>query len=299
MYLSVLQLNHMIPKEIQALFEFIDFLGENKQEYIEKYIPLCNELEELGNQRSTLKPNENYKDKQSYEHIQNQITEKFTPITENIYKPITNKLKELGIWPGDDPFVSIHNNNISSIEDFKRNFTKEDVETVMQYKQKYLNFRIETNSYFLCLELIISCLDEIMKELFDFFKDTKENEFDSFEAKTIEVKDFSEIAKSIQESKGKNVKFAIPNETFFDKNFTTPTTKTAETKKEIIMGDKIEFGNISNNSGQVNIGKNIKTKTEVNGNDGLAKKSYRWQKRDTIISIIIGIIGIIIAYLSM
>jgi FtsZ-binding cell division protein ZapB len=92
----------MIPQKIQALFDFIDFLDANKKEYIEKYIPLCNELSELDKQRSKLKPNENYKDKQSYECIQKEIKEKFEPITDNIYKPVTNKLRELGIWSRDD-----------------------------------------------------------------------------------------------------------------------------------------------------------------------------------------------------
>lgn len=65
------------------------------------------------------------------------------------------------------------------------------------------------------------------------------------------------------------------------------------------MGDNIKVDNITNKSGQVNVGNNIKIKTETNTNDGLAKKSYRWQKRDTIIMTIIGVIGLIIAYFSL
>ena len=186
----------MIPKKIQSLFEFIKFLDKNKAEYIEKYIPLCNELEELDKQRSLLEPNENYKDKQSYDIIQKEIKEKFEPITENIYKPITSKLQELGIWSGDDAFKGLWNNNISEIADFKRNFSEEQAKQVFQYKQKYLSFRTETNSNFLCLSFVFLDLDEILKRLFDFFKDTKENEFDSFEAKIIEVEDFTEITKN-------------------------------------------------------------------------------------------------------
>ncbi|MBN1970961.1 MAG: hypothetical protein JW870_16455 [Candidatus Delongbacteria bacterium] len=289
----------MIPQKIQALFEFIDFLDKNKKEFIEKYIPLCNELKELDKQRSALKPNENYKDKQSYECVQNKIKEKFEPITENIYKPITNKLKELGIWSGDDVYSSIWNNNVSEILDFKRNFSEEDTIQVFQYKQKYLLFRTETNNDFLCLTFVFSNLDEIYKVLFDFFKDTQENEFDSFETKTIEVGNFDEIAKHLKDNNGKNLKYSIPTETIFGKKQTTPTTK-LETKNEFNvfnMGDKIEVGNISNNKGQITLGKD--NKIEVNSNDEIAKKSFRWQKRDTIISIIIGIVGLIIAYFSM
>lgn len=289
----------MIPQKIQALFDFIDFLDVNKKEYIEKYIPLCNELKELDKQRSILKPKENYKDKQSYECIQKEIKEKFEPITENIYKPVTSKLRELGIWSGDDVYTSIWNNNISEIEDFKGNFSEEDLEKVFHYKQKYLLFRTETNNDFLCLSFVFSNLDEIYKALFDFFKDTQGNEFDSFETKTIEVGDFGEIAKNLKDNIGKNVKYSIPTETIFGKKQTIPTTERLETNHYNVfnMGDKIEVGDISNNKGQITLGKG--NKTVVNGNDEIAKKSFRWQKRDTIIATIIGIVGLVIAYLSM
>ena len=289
----------MIPQKIQALFDFIDFLDKNKATYIEKYIPLCNELKDLDKQRNVLKPNENYKDKQSYDIIQKQIKEKFEPITENIYNPITSKLQELGIWLGDDVYTSIWNNNISEISDFKRNFSEEDAQKVFHYKQKYLNFRTETNNDFFCLSFVFSNLDEVLKELFDYFKDTKENEFDNFETKTIEVDSLYEIAKNVKENIGKNVKYSIPSENVFKKN-TASATKIAEIKNEFNvfnMGDKIKVGDISNNSGQITFGKD--NKIEVNGNDEIAKKSFRWQKRDTIIATIIGIIGLVIAYLSM
>ena len=52
----------MIPPKIQALFDFIDYLDNNKKQYIEKYIPLCDELDALAKQRRKLKPNNNYKD---------------------------------------------------------------------------------------------------------------------------------------------------------------------------------------------------------------------------------------------
>jgi hypothetical protein len=290
----------MIPLKIQALFDFIDFLDINKKEYIEKYIPLCDELRELDKQRSILKPKENYKDKQSYEYIQKEIEEKFEPITENIYKPVTNKLRELRIWSGDDVYTSIRNNNISEIEDFKRNFTQEDLEQIFHYKQKYLLFRSETNNDFLCLSFVFSNLDETYKVLFDFFKDTQENEFDSFETKTIEVGDFGEIAKNVNEKIGKNVKYSIPTETIFGKKQTTPTTERRETNNHfnvINMGDKIVVGNISNNKGQITLGND--NKPEENRSDEIAKKSFRWQKRDTIIATVIGIIGLVIAYYSM
>lgn len=273
------------------MFQFIDFLDTNKAEYIEKYIPLCDELKELDKQRNSLNPTSNYKDKQSYDNIQKQIKEKFEPITKNIYQPITDKLKELGIWSGDDVCTSIWNNNISEISDFKINFSEEDTKKVFQYKQKYLNFRTDTKTDFLCLSFVFSNLDEIFKELFDFFKDTNENEFQVFEAKTIEVKNFTEFAKSIKEGRKENVKYSIPIETFVHKKEAKTPNNNFNIKNEIIMRDKIEIGNISNNNGQISIGK--KNHIEVNTDDVLSKKSFNWTKWSIIIGTILTIVSII------
>jgi hypothetical protein len=100
---------------------------------------------------------------------------------------VTNKLLELGIWSGDTTNASIWNNNISDISDFKRDFAAEDIDQVISYKYKYISFRAETNSNFLCLGMMLHDLDEIFKSLFDFFKDTTENEFKGFEGQIIKA----------------------------------------------------------------------------------------------------------------
>jgi hypothetical protein len=284
----------MIPEKIKALFNFIDYLDKNKRVYLEEYIPLCNELKNLDKQRNGLNPNENYISKHQYDKIQNEIEEKFPSILSNIYTPITNKLKELEIWSGDEAYSSIWNNNISAISDFKRNFTSEDILQVMQYKQKYLNFRTETNSNFLCLSLIFQSLDEILKELFDFFKDTGENEFDSFETKIIKVNSMEEVLKGLKENKEGNVKFSIPTKTFFDNpNKKQIQTSTTKVKNKIVMGDKIKTGDITNTSGQISIGKKNTIKT--NTNDEMAKKSFNWQKWGIITGTILTIITILVS----
>jgi len=263
----------MIPEKIEALFKFIDYLDTNKTEYIEKYIPLCNELNKLDILRSKLNPKNNYIDKQRYDNIQKEITQKFVPITQNINIPVLKKLKELEIWDGDDIFTSIWNKNASAIHDFKEHFTSEDAEEVMVYKQKYLNFRKETNSNFLCLQFVFSNLDEILKQLFDFFKDTNENEFESFETKTIEVNSITDAVQGFIDNKGKNVRFSIPQESFFNyQNVKQHQTQLPNLKNEIIMGHKIQVGDISNNSGQIIIGKDIQLSDSLNGKNETADK---------------------------
>ena len=223
----------MIPQKIQALFNFIDYLDENKTKYVEKYIPLCSELEVLKEEQRALRPRENYIDKQKHDEIQNQIEEKFVPIMSDIYSPITNKLRELKIWSGDETYASVWNNNIDAIANFKQNFNEEDVKQVMQYKRKYLRFRSETNSNFLCLALVFDSLDEILKVLFDFFKD------------------------------------------------------------EIIMGDKIKTGNISNRDGQISVGK--ENNNRGNSSDNVAKKTLSWQKWAVVIAIVAIIVTVVIS----
>ena len=67
----------MIPQRIQALFEFIDFLDNNKKEYIRKYTPICNRLEKIKLEKKKLKPEKNYVDKQKHDKLQKEIKKIF------------------------------------------------------------------------------------------------------------------------------------------------------------------------------------------------------------------------------
>lgn len=285
----------MIPKQVEALFTFIDYLDDNKKEYIEKYIPLCIELNALDKERRNLNPRDNYLSKQQYDKVQSEIEEKFSPLIDNIYSPITAKLKELEIWSGDEVFTSIWNNNIDDVCNFKRDFTSEDVDIVMKYKRKYISFREETNSNFMCLALVIHGLDEILKELFDFFKDTTENEFGSFESKVVEAKSLEEALKKLVENKEENLAISIPTSSILGN--TQPNQK--ELNPQIVqnnyhIANKIKTGKISTKAGQVIVGQS--NKIELAGSDELAKKSFHWSKWLGIIGIIV---TIIIAILQM
>lgn len=285
----------MISSKIQSLFDFIDFLHSNKENYIVNYTPLIKELEVLADKRSELKPLDNYSKKEKYNLIQKEIEDKFPTITENIYKPFTQKLLELEIWSGDDTYSSIWNSNIEAISKFKNEFESADVSIVMDYKKKYLSFRTETHSNFLCLGLIFQELDEIFKELFDFFKDTEDNEFEYFEAKELKVNSVEDLAKSISENKTNNVKYSLPIESFIEKR-EQPSHSTNSLNfhnYETIMGDKIIAENIPNNSGVINVGKN--NKSETNSNDELAVKTFNWQRFGIISASILMVIAIIIA----
>lgn len=290
----------MIPQKILALFTFIDYLNDNKKEYIEEYIPLTNELSELDKKRRVLNPSENYRSKQLYDEVQKEIQEKFSPLTNNVYIPITNQLKELEVWTGDEMFLSIWNNNIGDICDFKREFTSEDVDVVMEYKEKYKSFRADTtNSNFLCLSFVFSALDEILKELFDFFKEPTDNEFEISNKKVVMVKSFEDAVKSYVKDRDSNTSFSIPIESLLPKmqqnqqQNQQQNNKTKIKNKILVMGDNIKTGDISNDGGQINVGRENVNK--INNEDELAKKTFNWQKWGIIIASILAVIGIIVS----
>ena len=195
--------------------------------------------------------------------------------------------------------TSIYNNIIGDILEFQQSFTEEDINVIKYYKEKYLSFRIETNSNFMCLSLILSRLDEVYKIVFDFFKDTNENEFENFEAKVVNLDNLDQLLQNLKENKSKNIHYSIPFESLSTKEEKNESNKhnSLNNNYNVIMGDNFNIGDISKNKGQINVGKNITANEK--GDDDISKKAYRWQKRDSIITITLSIIGLIIADFSM
>ncbi len=180
---------------------------------------------------------------------------------------------DVAIWAGDDVYTSIFNLNIEAISNFRDNFSQEDIAEVMLFKSKYIDFRTQANSNFLELKFMFTNLDEIYKFLFDFFKDTDKNEFDNFETKTINAASIQEVVKGLIANKGRNVNFSIPYPSQrTNLSDTHKQEKTTHIKNEIIMGDKIEVGAISNNSGQIVIGKDIRISDSLNGKKECSEK---------------------------
>ncbi|WP_223584830.1 hypothetical protein [Sphingobacterium sp. GVS05A] len=252
----------MITKEIQNIFEFITFLDSNKKDYIQKYLPICEELEKLIRQRNQLKPNDNYRDKHKYDILQEEISPKFDILLSNIYYPVMDKLSELKIWSGDQAKSSISNNVSSAATNFKSTFESDDVPVVIAYKNKYLNFRRETNSGFFTLDLVFSLLDRHLKELFDYFKDSSEDEFDAFMAEVIECNSLEEAIRLHQENPPQNKRYSIPALNAVNNNggetleidryemLTHPTSrKTKSSYEEAIHRIKLLKRFIENNNG--------------------------------------------------
>jgi hypothetical protein len=222
----------MIPDKVKALFQFIDFLDNNRTEHVEKYAPLYNGVMVLRQQQKALKPNDNYRDKLAYDEIQKTVDEKATIVKENVFNPINNKLIELKIWDGEGTCKFIWNNNTSAVRKLQETFTKPDIKKIQEHKRKYFSYRTETKNNLHDKSLLFDTLDELLKILFDFFKDEDVNEFETFETKTSHPKTVSEFHDQLK--KGERI-FCLPTDQLYrsiawqnnDKDFTPQQTGTS------------------------------------------------------------------------
>ena len=191
----------MITDKIKALFQFIEFLHSNIENF-NQYNDLIKELETLINERSNLKPQSNYKDKQQFNKIQAEIESKFKELQANTTNPIKSKAIELSVCIFDNEPIYNFNGIETDIRQLKESFDNNDLPEIFKHKSQYIEYRTKTHGTFLSLQAFFDELDEIAKTLFDYFKkDTNQNEFEAFETKTIEVNSITEMAEILS---GKN-----------------------------------------------------------------------------------------------
>lgn len=185
----------MITDKIKALFQFIEFLHSNIENF-KQYNKVVKELRLLGNEREKVNLKKNFNEKLKYDEIQAEIKDNFKVIQENIISPIKSKATELNVCNfQNEPLFSWYGVE-SEIRSLKESFSKDDLPVIIQQKNKYIEFRTKTNcTYF--QDIFFDDLDEILKELFDYFKETEKNEFEAFEKITIELNSISELAEII------------------------------------------------------------------------------------------------------
>lgn len=198
----------MITDKIKALFQFIEYLHSNI-ENLNQYNGLIKELENLDELRDNLKPEQNYKDKLQYNKVQAEIESKLETLQNNTANLIKAKAKELNVCSFENEPIYNFNGIETEICQLKENFSKDDLPEIFKHKSRYLEYRGSTHSTFLSLQFFFNKLDEVTKNLFEYFKDTQQNEFEAFETKAIEVNSISEAAQRF--NKQGQTKFIIPN----------------------------------------------------------------------------------------
>lgn len=198
----------MITPKIKALFQFIEYLHSNIENF-NLNNDLIKELELLDKERQKVSPKKTFKDKLKYDEVQAELETKFKILQGNTANLIKAKAKELNVCNFDNEPIYSFNGIETDIHQLKENFSKDDLPEIFKHKQQYFEYRTKTHSTFLSLAFFIDKLDEVTKTLFDFFKETDQNEFEAFETKEIQVNDLSEAVELFQS--GKFHKFKLPN----------------------------------------------------------------------------------------
>jgi len=223
----------MITDKIKALFQFIEYLHSNIDNF-NQYNGLIKELDQLNEERNQLKPRDNYKDKQQYDKVQAEFESKFKDLQDNTANLIKAKAKELNVYNFDTEPNYSFNDVETEIRQLKDNFSNKDLPEIFRHKSLYLEYRSQTHGTFYSLQIFFVKLDKIAKSLFDYFKDTEQNEFEPFETKAIPV---NSITEAIQRFKQGQTNFSLPTSVLLNpstdekpQNETLPPKQSAKPK---------------------------------------------------------------------
>lgn len=203
----------MITPKIKALFQFIEYLHSNIDNF-NLNNDLIKELEQLSEERQKVSSKKTFKDKLKYDEAQAKIETKFEILQGNTANLIKAKAKELNVCNFDNVPNYSFNGIETDIHQLKQNFSKDDLPEIFKHKQQYIEYRTKTHKTFLSLEFFIDELDEVTKSLFDYFKETEQNEFEAFEKKTIEVNSIEEAIQIFTNKEHKDERFWLNS--FFD-----------------------------------------------------------------------------------
>jgi hypothetical protein len=203
----------MITPKIKALFQFIEYLHSNIVNF-NLNNDLIKELEQLDEERQKVSSKKTYKDKLKYDEVQAEIETKFKILQGNTANLIKAKAKELNVCNFDNEPNYSFNGIETDIHQLKENFSKNDLPEIFKHKQQYIEYRRKTHKTFLSLAIFIEELDKVTKSLFDYFKETEQNEFEAFEKKTIEVNSIEEAIQIFTNKEHKDERFWLNS--FFD-----------------------------------------------------------------------------------
>jgi hypothetical protein len=165
----------MKTDKIQALFQFIDYLYSNIENF-KQHDKLINDTIEIILELKNLKPKDKYTDKLKYIELKKEKDKKHSIIRNHVTLPIEQTAHNLKIYDPKYP-ETVWNWNFAEIVDYKARYQEDDVSQILQYKSKYLQFRKKINAYFINF-MFFHDLDEILKELFDYFNDTDVDDFE-------------------------------------------------------------------------------------------------------------------------
>lgn len=230
----------MINNRIKSLFELIDFLYNNTENF-KKYDSVITDIQNLRTEQATLNPKDNYKDKIKSKAIDNKIYSKIDIINTNITQPIKNKVVSLKV--SDFSMQSnVWNWNMRDIIELKENPTQKDAELIKQYEQKYIHYRTKTKNDYYTL-FFFTDLDRTLFELFSFFSDDNAKGFEQFTNETKKLEPQPQQKKKQKAGRKKTIIKDIREYLKF--NFEeSKETFINELKKLAYINDKKEFAHL-------------------------------------------------------
>jgi hypothetical protein len=186
----------MITEKIKALFQFIDYLHSNIENF-KQYDEVLNELHLLGKERDKVRAKKTFNDKLRYDEVQAELVGKLETITQSVAQPLKAKATELEICSFHGNGQSLHVGE-GDVEELKRTFDKDDLPTIFDTKRKYIDFRKRTHSTYYSLDFFFRELDELLKYLSDFFKENEDDEFESFTEKPMQADNLLHAAELLE-----------------------------------------------------------------------------------------------------
>ena len=228
----------MINNRIKSLFELIDFLYNNTENF-KKYDSVITDIQNLRTEQATLNPKDNYKDKIKSKAIDNKIYSKIDIINTNITQPIKNKVVSLKV--SDFSMQSnVWNWNMRDIIELKENPTQKDAELIKQYEQKYIHYRTKTKNDYYTL-FFFTDLDRTLFELFSFFSDDNAKGFEQFTNETKKLEPQPQQKKKQKAGRKKTIIKDIREYLKFNYEESKETFINELKKLAYINDDEIEF----------------------------------------------------------
>ena len=173
----------MISEKIKAVFEFVDFLHSNTKVFKE-YVPIVDECWNISDEMARVNPHNSFQERKKYNELNQVKNQKFNLVKTNVIDVIKSKARNLNICQETNSGLEF-NWGYSEIHELKEQATDNDAQTIIEHKNHYLEFRNETNSYFLSFQYFFFGLDRYLKEIFVYFDKNAESDFVRLEPKGI------------------------------------------------------------------------------------------------------------------
>jgi len=188
----------MITDNIKALFQFIEYLHSNIENF-NQYNDLIKRLRLLIEERWELRPNSNYKDKRRLNELWAEYEPKFNDLQKDLFNPIKAKAIELNLGNLDGNSFFFTNEIVNDIVQLTNNFQDEDLPEIFKYRSQYLEYSTNAKPTLRFLGSFFDELDTITEYLFDFFKEPADpNEFGSYATKEAQKSYWNEVSNIVQ-----------------------------------------------------------------------------------------------------